>query len=454
MTCEDYRGEFYIRDDFEILIERRTLNAEQAERILRQQFSFFEDPGGGRLDLNAPLTPGARIACPRCGTRGRLTERSAGRKVRILPEEGRLTVSCEIGDVFGALALEWVRLAPQDFVLGRPPYYENIEFDLEAGTTTVLITDGGGAAFSKRLTSEAELSGNDPIARAFGNFVLKRRIRAAFSAVYGRPVCFTNDELDLDRYILLTGFIGYGRDFYDGIPFLTDRRLVSRGERRLPESIRGIAKRMHRAEDVPALYESESLPSAKTVRRIVFGSPQLMFFSKELRLLCEVFPDINYFRRLISSYSVYRILSSLVRYGSAKEYLILLRDTFGMRRLFEIMKDGDCTDVLNKGLTYCVMSEEDRMLVRAELTDSAYPMRDIGTLPAGLPCSVPMSHMRKERFDWSFDGFSFRTLRTSGDYDRAGMELKNCLSGYYGSENIISGSMLLQCLLYVLRSSR
>lgn len=311
---------------------------------LDDQISFFENPNRDYVSINTPLPCGTEIECWRCGTHGILKERSSERKVRIQNEQEKLCISCDIHDIFEALSIGWVTILEKDVAIGRPPYEERIIFDFESSVATIQLVDGSGVACEKELTSEAELVGHDPIGEVFRNFVLRRRIRKAFLEAYGDTVYFTADEMNLDRYILQTKFIGYYRDFYDGIPFMEFESSVL-GERRLPNSIRDIAGKMHRASDVSTLYKSLGLPAAKSVRKIVFKDPQLLFYANELKILHDVFSDLNYYRRILSCASIYRILAELVRCGKARDYLVMLREVMGMRWLFEHIKDKDCTDM-------------------------------------------------------------------------------------------------------------
>ena len=57
--------------------------------------------------------------------------------------------------------------------------------------------------------------------------------------------------------------------------------------------------------------------------------------------------------------------------------------------------------------------------------------------------------MRKQCYDWDYDGYRFKTLKTSDDYERAGMDLHNCLNACYGcdrsyaDEEIYENDMIL-----------
>ena len=134
-------------------------------------------------------------------------------------------------------------------------------------------------------------------------------------------------------------------------------------------------------DDIPALYGRIGLPAVKSVRRIVYEEPALMFYANELKLLNKVFPDVNYFRRIITCDAAYRILASLVRFGKAVEYLVMLREVLGMRRLYEYMKNRDSSVIFSNGMIYSAMNDEDKALVRSSLMNSPDPFRDITMLP-------------------------------------------------------------------------
>lgn len=407
--------------------------------FLDNQITFFDDDNREYIEINTPLPFGTKVECPRCGTHGILRKQSSERKVRIAAETDKLSVSCTLRDIFDALHIGWVSSVNRDVAFGLPPYEEKIIFDFGTGVTAIQIIDGSGVICEKEINSGTELVGHDSIVDVFNNFVLRRRIRFAFTDAYGYEIFFTPDELNLDRYILHTRYMGYYRDFYDCIPFIMDYRTIAHGERRLPESIRSIAKLMHRSGDIPALYDKLGLPAIKSVRRIVFEEPQLMFYANELKLLNKVFPDVNYYRRIITCAAAYRILASLVRSGKAAEYLVMLREVLGMRRLYEYLKNRDCSVIFSNGMLYSAMNDEDQALVRSSLMNSPDPFKDIARLPKGFSLNVPMNHLRKQRYDWDYDGFQFKTLRTSDDYERAGMDLHNCLNACYGCDRSYDG---------------
>lgn len=414
-------------------LENRKMDR-QVKAFLDDQITFFDDENHDYIEINAPLPFGTKVECPRCGTQGTLREQSSERKVRIAADTDKLSIACERTDIFDALSIGWLSVENKDVAIGLPPYEEKIIFDFDTGATVIQLIDGSGIVCEKEITSDAELAGHDRIVDVFNNFVLRRRIRSAFAEAYGYEIFFTPDELNLDRYILHTNFMGYYRDFYDCVPFIMDYRPASCGKRRFPESIREIAKFMHRADDIPALYNKLGLPVVKSVRKIVFENPQLMFYAYELQLLNKVFPDVNYFRRIITCAAAYRILASLVRSGMAVDYLVMLREVLGMRRLYEYMKNRDCSFIFSNGIMYSAMNDEDKAFVRSSLMNSPDPFRNIAMLPKGFSLNVPMNHLRKQRYDWDYAGFRFKTLRTSDDYERAGMDLHNCLNARYGCD--------------------
>lgn len=429
-------------------LENRQMDR-QIKTFLDDQITFFDDENRDYIEINTPLPFGTMVECPRCGTHGILCEQSSERKVYIATEADKLSVSCELSDIFDALSIGWVSYVNRDVAIGLPPYEEKIIFDFGNGTTTVQLIDRSGVVCGREITSEMELVGHDRIAEVFSNFMLRRRIKSAFAEIYDYRISFTADELNLDRYILHTKYMGYYRDFYDCIPFIMDYRPLTRGERRLPESISGISKLMHRMDDIPALYGRIGLPAVKSVRRIVYEEPALMFYANELKLLNKVFPDVNYFRRIITCDAAYRILASLVCFGKAVEYLVMLREVLGMRRLYEYMKNRDSSVIFSNGMIYSAMNDEDKALVRSSLMNSPDPFRDITMLPKGFSLNVPMNHMRKQCYDWDYDGYRFKTLKTSDDYERAGMDLHNCLNACYGcdrsyaDEEIYENDMIL-----------
>lgn len=79
------------------------------------------------------------------------------------------------------------------------------------------------------------------------------------------------------------------------------------------------------------------------------------------------------------------------------------------------------------------MDNDCKVMEHKRLQNSSDPFADISMLHKGFSCSVPMKHMRMMRYDWAYGDYVFRTLRNSDDYERAGRDLHNCLSRYYGA---------------------
>lgn len=403
------------------------------EELLSDQISLFGNTDREELEMHSSIAFDTEIACFRCGTRGYLREDAKARRVQIGTGQGKMSVSCELRDVFETLSVGWLSAVEEEFAIKTPPYSEEVVFDLDSGITKIRITEGGGTVCEKVLTSEAELTGWSAISAVFGNYVLRRRIRKAFAAAYDGELCFGKDELCLDRYILLTKFIGYNRDFYDYIPFIDDdSSSIAQGRRRLPESKLGIAEQMHRAKDIPDLYAETGLPSAKSIKRIVFEKPQLMFYADELKILSEVFDDVNFFRGLVERNTIYDILSFNIDLKRTKAFLVFVRGVLGKRRLFDTLNSFRFVELFNHGILYDAMSDEAKSIYRGRIMNSPSPEEEIMYNTHGMKLSSLMTHMSRKGYDWNCSGYRFQTLRTTFDYEKAGKDLNNCLGSSYG----------------------
>ena len=212
----------------------------------------------------------------------------------------------------------------------------------------------------------------------------------------------------------MTRFVGYSRDFYDCVPYTCYAFGVGR-------AFRTRAKRMHRAADVARLYDVLALPAVKSIRRIVFAQPGLLFYAEGIRDVWEALGDYNLLARFLRQDGVYRMLSELYMRPGILEYM---RDYAAIKGGVYLLLDmeTDWGRVCRIAVDYASMS----LGLRRQIQSGWRRRRDMVAAPRHA-YSVPMSRPDTAIADCTVDGYEFRWLRSSNEYADAATQLQNCL---------------------------
>ena len=394
---------------------------QQIDCFFSGQYSLFGDMPD-RLIFHIPGGDPEQIRCPRCHTvfhkcreerRGTLQQK--GKKIRITLEVGSHPPILWAGDT----------------ARRRGPFTESLTFHLGKGRTYLSLEDGEGdpVAFYDITDRPLDLLREDPILQAVeGEKSLYRELQRLLQPFWGGKLPFSRKELDLNGYRLLTRFVGYDRDFYAELP-------LTLGRDRVEGTFASLARQLHRADRIPRLLEKSSLPRAKSLRRLLFTRPSLMFYLPELEALWPLLKDLNYLTRFLSEdpCRAFSLLAYLHRFPAVVGFLREYGEVMGNAGLFRLIScPGEMW--MDSALSFLAMNDREKRRERERwLRDGdlySAPLRIwnfLFSLP--VPCKAA-----KALPDRDLTGFSFRRLRNTGEYRRAGRELKNCLvqGDFYG----------------------
>ena len=383
-----------------------------------RQMSLLGEPPQ-TLSFNDPIGRMEQFTCPHCSTKlvaddckFHVVIRSGRKKIKILRELN------SFDDYF---AVNWIK----DFQTSDFDLYETITFNLRNGHTSVSLENSTGEKLAVRDIS------NDDVSNMSEDLVFElvqlyepvyREIKRFFSKLWNGAFPFMFCEIDLEKYILLTKFIGFDKDFYIAIPF-------SHIGNSIDKSFTGIAKRLHNANDVPALFKASNLPNIKTVRKIIFTNPALLFYLKELETFCQIFNDPNFFRTFLESRNVYRGLSTMHKYPCMADYYAELAAAVGQKALCNYLSSGN-DFVYSYALEYLLLSDYEKRIARKKWTSSFFSKEDYREIrKLGDTFSVPIPPQNKgiDELECRIGDYSFKRLRNSKEYIAAGKELQNCL---------------------------
>ncbi len=380
-------------------------------------YSFF--PEDQELRFNAEVWQGAEFSCPICGRVS--APHTAGLEVRIQTAGRRITLTLDYSAA-GQIGELLVTAANEGRIL-RFPLKETVCFDLGKGRVYLCLNDADGFLLKTRDTTEANDHWRSSSARAvLEKYALARRkLAAAFRALWNQPLPYSNAELKPESFLLMTRFCAYPRSFFEGIPYNRNGQV--------DRSFLKACRKLRSSDKLPMLYGASSLPKAKSIRRVFFTSPELFLYFNEAEILWSLAGDVNYFRTILESAYLFGLLAYIHRFPGA---VIFFRDYIDFKGIAGFLRllDRSWYHVQNYAAKYAAMSESGRRAARKTWTE-----RDAIIRHAAEPFSVPNPIKRSLNRNDIVGGYRFEMLRTNVDFVSAGQALDNCLVDWDASMN-------------------
>lgn len=412
-------------------------SSSEKKEIIREwkdeQLSLFE-PIFKTVELNVPLAPGDQYVCPECFCKQAVTDSS--RTVIIREDSGRLCIISQILNMAELIGeLQSFKSPVVHFCAF--PMTESLEFNISRGKVVYSISDVQGNTCFIRDITEAHYPLGDSIMQYIVSLnrdtsELVLRFFRKFWAADELP--FSGCECDIYSLIQMTRFVGYGRSFYAFIPYELGTSKISSGFAQK-------ASMLHRADNAELMYESSALPNIKSVRRIFFMNPGLLFYIDEAASLWGTIKNCDLFCSVISSPYIASILGAIHNYPKLLDFYADYVSQLSAKSLCSRLIN--CPHALNDcGLRYC--SLDDRFKSSAiKSTDAALKSKlppfagfwhDNDFFYSGdsvlspIPCfSYPMHSVDSFGQSCCIKGYRFMWLRSKNDYFTCGRALHNCL---------------------------
>ena len=371
------------------------------------------------------------ITCPHCFYKGVLSEE----KSQSFIEEKKQRITVGLGLSLQALLnCKWI---PKKFSVPLQNVFETVTFNLKNGHVFLrLETENGKPIYTLDITNikNAKVFEDELLELLSWNHRVLHRLKAFFKS-HGIKIPFPNDALDAEHFLLLTRFQNYPESFYDSLPFL-------KGTNYLTPSLKGMGKALQKAEYVPHILEKSNLPQCKSVRKILFLSPWLLFFIPQMESLWSIFSDVNYFCRCLSSAQVYRHLCDLLDYPDTEKFYRLYAEKKGRDGLLKCMEQA-------VGFT---LYDVPFLMKRKELQQEEmqkWNTKYIVTMSESffwpqwyLSCRYQRPKSADDTVSipkFSNNGYVFKSLKHKKDYVTASKDLHNCLKEYIGEGKTVVG---------------
>ncbi len=350
--------------------------------------------------------------CPSCKKESKKDDKHYN--ITICKNKGKITASCVINDIEEFLSICWQK----EIELKSPfMYYETVVFNLHNGHSYVQITDTTGDALCTRdITENPDFITNGIL---YDLILKSQKLRKKLKNIFG--VKFNSQSITLEKLITAARFVGYDRRFYNAIPFEV-------GTYRLFPGFETIAKKLHRAKDVPRLYEHLNLPKSKATRRIIFSNPWMMFYYNEINMLYRIIYNIDYFNKLLLFDNIYYILSQINGYPIIGDFI---KEAFKYENSSVVMKqlEENFNSMSRYAIRYMSMNDFIKRRERnqnnwlSSYGKSGYYKTDSEILPSFVrvlpPVEIPDCRIGRYNFEW---------LSNTSDYMTAGEMMHNCLS--------------------------
>lgn len=416
------------------------------------QLSLFRDwPRVLRFNHSATL-PNVFV-CSHCG---RTAQQSNGYiTAKISVNRKRITVSrwLESSEIFRVF---WFS---GDINSATFPIWESVTFNFRNGHTFLSLESDSSGRLSCFDVTNQKISKpkSDPIWELILQYKsVYRELNRQFVKMLNRPLPFHWKIETPERYVLMTRFVGYDPGFYWSLPYAEDETVI---EKRFLKS----AQRLHNAKNVPALFEKTNLPNTKNIREIFFQRPELLFYTEELERLWEIFADINHFCTFLSSLSSSLACLNLWWFQKIPhliDFYLEYAAVFGKEVLLKSLTDYRYA--LNRyAVKYFVsddQAQEDEQEKWCHLSlwePNRVPLDLFIGIDKVVNCSIcdsppifrlPYLEVDSEDYsDYQIGSYSFKLLKSSDEYLRAGKEL-----GSYQ----VTLSILYEAVIGILKENR
>lgn len=162
---------------------------------------------------------------------------------------------------------------------------------------------------------------------------------------------FESYEINYDLMLLLTKYVGYtNKDFYFCIPNKLHTNTIF-------DTFRSIDKKLQNYNDILNLFNDSRLPNCKSLKRILFLNPQLLYYVSEIERLWDLLGDINFLKEILECSERYYILACLHVYQNLINFMNDFIDVKSKRTLVNLLVEN-ASSILSYGVFYVSLRDE------------------------------------------------------------------------------------------------
>ena len=380
-----------------------SLQKELINNFLNSQISFLEKENF--LRLNNPENYKGEFYCKKCGNISSASTKALD--ICITSTNDSVYISRQVSSIEDLMTIDWIDSVNINFSF---PFKETVELNIKTGESYIFLTDSSDNTIQKkdfwRNLNLVEKCFFNMLIRK--NRLVKRRLRKAFCEVSGYEINFTMAELSLRNFVLMTKFTGLRKYFYDAIPLLKYKT-------RIDESFSYITNKIRNQESIMKLLKASSLPDTKSVRKIFYDTPGLIFYIKECEKLFDITKNIDCLRILLCNPETYNILSHLHVYpGLTMFYYDYCKEKGRIHFTKHLINSLQAFNI--KAAQYALLSSDMRKKETALWKGKKYFLLE--NFHSDFFCidfSLPLATLNESIKDYRIGKFQFKKLRTTAD---------------------------------------
>jgi hypothetical protein len=345
--------------------------------------------------------------CFKCGCRATVSDNSE----RIVVESDNETIQVS-------------RVSPKENTV-----FERITFNFKTGETLFINKGQTGIVNGFIVCSEEKNYLKEKTSVKVGvldnlisnNTIVKRNLRRLFQEKWTAKIPYDDKELTLETFALMTKFMNFNRRFYEAIPYDNDSTSFEKSFDYITNSFRD-------EQSVIKMLKESSLPNCKSVKKLFFQRPELIFYISECEFMYEIIGDVNLFCRVFSNNDIIQVLICIHIYPLTKEFYKDYLEIIGKQRFCKQIT-SNAFETNHFARNYCALSDygKEREKKRWKKETKNDKGSELAVFSIKQYFSTPMHPVDEDIKDCTINGYSFKWLRTKREYAKAGEQLVNCL---------------------------
>lgn len=371
------------------------------------------------------------ITCHHCCYVGEIC--SAPKKVFVASDRYRCTVGVRL---HADSLIKYPFVAKQGLCI-KGAVTETVTFNMKNGHTFIKLKTEEKTLFCRDIT-EFCMTDNyeDAVLKILDvSPSVRRKVLRFIQKFWKIPLPFSPLNLNTELFILLVRFQNYSRSFYENLPREEKNHTLEVKSRR-------IIKQMKTAGNIPEMVERLNLPDVKSIRRILYTQPYLLFFDRELEKIYAVLQDVNLFCSVLKHPFCSNILSSCRNLQIFVGFMQMYSEKRGGKELAELLcREPDLQKyaVNFMALRPSLQKKEMKNWKLKYMKKVLYDYNPDFMGPCFINPIFKNETVRKTIPPYYINGYSFKKIQTTNEYKTAASELYNCLENYIGDAHLIVG---------------
>lgn len=342
-------------------------------------------------------------------------------EIDVIYENPNLKIRLKLNNIYDLLQVDWLS-GDICKIIQQLPLFETINFDFSSGKVFLSLEDNKQNILLSNVFYEEYKS---PITLFISKSEkIKETVHDILVKIWEpNKFPFNENQISIDRLLALVKFVGYpDKRFYDSIPFnINDNHIFP--------SFNRISEKLHYYAFVPEFYTYTQLPNYKSLKKLIFSEPQLLFYFGEIEKLWDTFHDENLLVRLLKNENRYEILAYLHLYPNMFSFFEDFIKFKPKKTLLNKILDSFC-QIFFYAINYSSLRSEAKKIENDVWKKGSNYNWLLKFGQYEKPFRIPFSiHYRALSSDYEMElnGFKFTPLSNKKDYVQAGKKLNNCL---------------------------